>query len=152
MQLLRSTDVLWNLTRVYFKGKGITSLTHFFSGLKSAPFRPFCFHENSWFWFKWKPPTSLPAPAWMCLCSLILALLHVPSALPGSFPSTFAPGPFTSAHSSHSPARTGHQVPSWVPTRPSAPQGCLSHPCHTGSRSMLTLSHISITVILDQHF
>lgn len=78
----------------------------------------------------------------------------LPSLVP--LPTNFAPGTFTPAHSSHIPARMGLLgAPDAIlgATRPSASQGCLSHPCHTSSRVMLTpLSHTSITVMLYQYF
>lgn len=104
---------------------------HFSSGLKSAPFRPFCFHENSRFWFKWKPLISLPASAQMCLWSLAPALLHVPTALSGPLPLQFCIRYLHSSPQFPHPSKNG---------APDATLGAHTSLCSTGV-SKPSLSH-----------
>lgn len=105
----------------------------FFFGLKSAPFGPFCFHDNSWFWFKWKPLISLPAPAWICL--VVPALLHVPAALSGPPPHQFC------TRYLHSCPQFPHPSKNGAPGCPRCHPGCHTSLCSTGV-SKPSLSHI----------
>lgn len=110
-----------------------------FSGIKSAPFRSFCFHSQ--FWFKWKPLIPLPAPAWMCLWSLVPALFHAPTALPGPLPLQFQTRYLHSCPQFPHPSKNG---------APDAILGAHMSLCPTGV-SKPSLSHIKHSNVNPSH-